>query len=135
MRTVINFIIDFILLILTAALMWTGLVMRFVLPPGYRGCYGWTLWGLSRHDYGFIHFVLSILMVVLCGVHLGLHWKWFCSLISKLTRYKGESLVAVTLVLLLFTISVGSIFFLDRYVYKVKPHINNQKTETLQKTK
>jgi hypothetical protein len=132
MRSIINFIVDFILLILTAAIVWTGLVMRFVLPPGYRGCYGWTLWGLSRHEYGHIHFVLSILMIILCGIHLGLHWKWFCSRINKLAHYKGKSLIVVILILLIISLSVGSIFLLDNKVYKTKARPDRQKNTKVQ---
>jgi len=117
MRTAINFTVDCILLGLLAGVVWTGLVIRYVLPPGFRGCYGWTLWGLSRHDYGTIHYGLSVLLVLLSGIHLGLHWRWFCATINSWVRYRGKSLLAAGIVLLL-VLCVASVFFLDKLVRK-----------------
>ena len=86
-RTTLNFIIDltsFVDLLLLAA---TGAVMKWVLPPGSGG-YGRafhggrgaehikTLWGMGRHDWGDLHFVLSVLFAVLMLAHIILHWTW-----------------------------------------------------------
>ncbi len=118
MRTAINFTVDCILLGLLAGVVWTGLVMRYVLPPGFRGCYGWTLWGLGRHDYGTIHYGLSVLMVLFSGIHLGLHWRWFCAKLNARVRTRGQSLIALLLVLFLFGLCIGSVFFLHKQVCK-----------------
>ena len=86
-RTALNFIVDLIafadLLLLGA----TGVVLKWVLPPGsgghgraFHGGRGGdqirTLWGLGRHDWGDVHFVLSLLFLFLMLVHLLLHWTW-----------------------------------------------------------
>ncbi|MBN2131332.1 MAG: DUF4405 domain-containing protein [Sedimentisphaerales bacterium] len=93
-RTTLNFIVDavgFVDLLLLAA---TGVILRWVLPPGsgghgqaFRGGRGGahirTLWGLGRHDWGDVHFVLSLLFVFLILVHLILHWTWIKTCIKS----------------------------------------------------
>jgi hypothetical protein len=86
----LNFIVDlvgFVNLLLLAA---TGSVMKWVLPPGsgggqghgFRGGRGVSpaeveqLFGLGRHDWGDIHFLLALLFVFLILVHIVLHWTW-----------------------------------------------------------
>ncbi len=135
MRSQINFIIDFILLLLLAAIVWTGLIMRFLLPPGYRGCSGWTLWGLSRHDYGHMHFALSVVMLVFCGLHLALHWQWFQAKINRIIRYKGKSLAAALIVILVMALSIGSVFILGSQVYKAKPRSEELRAGSVQSGK
>lgn len=87
-RTTLNFIVDLIsfanLLLLAA----TGVILRWVLPPGSGGGHGQgfrggrgpgevkLLLGLGRHDWGDIHFTLALLFVSLMLVHLYLHWTW-----------------------------------------------------------
>jgi len=86
-RTTLNFIVDsisFADLLLLAA---TGTIMKWVLPPGSGGRgYGFRggrdpaelreLLGLTRHDWGSIHFILALLFILLILVHIVLHWTW-----------------------------------------------------------
>jgi hypothetical protein len=37
------------------------------------------LWGFGRHDWGAIHFWLSIALGVLIVLHIVLHWSWVCA--------------------------------------------------------
>lgn len=69
-------------------LAFSGLVVRYVLPKGSGsgGGPGWRaaarpvleFWGMSRHEWGDIHFWVSMLFLAAIAVHLGLHWKWIC---------------------------------------------------------
>jgi hypothetical protein len=94
-RTTLNFIVDligFVDLLLLAA---TGVILKWVLPPGSgghgRGFHGGRggehirdLWGMGRHDWGDIHFVLSLLFIVLMFVHLVLHWTWIKTCVKSI---------------------------------------------------
>ncbi|MEJ2646860.1 MAG: DUF4405 domain-containing protein [Sedimentisphaerales bacterium] len=86
-RTTLNYIVDliaFVNLLLLAAI---GYVIKYVLPPGTGGR-GQQLHGgqgvgetkallsMTRHQWGDIHFYLSILFVALIALHLILHWTW-----------------------------------------------------------
>jgi hypothetical protein len=94
-RTTLNFIIDligFVDLLLLAA---TGSILRWVLPPGsggygraFRGGRGGqhikSLWGMGRHDWGDIHFVLSLLFLSVMLVHIILHWTWIKTCVKSI---------------------------------------------------
>lgn len=92
-RATVNYIVDAIALLNLLCLAGTGIILKFVLPPGsggggagggygrgFRGGRGpvevrdWL--GLARHQWGDVHFVLAIIFVVLILIHLVLHWNW-----------------------------------------------------------
>lgn len=86
-RTTLNFIVDLISFTDLLLLATTGVILRWVLPPGsgghgqgFRGGRGpgevELLLGLGRHDWGDVHFVFALLFVFLMLVHLYLHWTW-----------------------------------------------------------
>ncbi|MCC7408173.1 MAG: DUF4405 domain-containing protein [Phycisphaeraceae bacterium] len=58
----------------------TGLLMEFVLPAHSRSA---NVWGWTRHDWGELHFMLALGVLVLIGVHLLLHWGWVCTMSRK----------------------------------------------------
>jgi len=64
-----------------AALASTGFLMAYRLPPG--DCSN-SMLGLSRHQWGDIHFYLSLGFVSLMVVHLLLNWKWVTVTLSGL---------------------------------------------------
>ncbi|WFB36322.1 DUF4405 domain-containing protein [Kiritimatiellota bacterium B12222] len=64
----------------------SGVIIRYVLPKGSGGGSGsgWRAMskpvqeflGMNRHEWGDVHFWVSILFFIAICVHLGLHWKW-----------------------------------------------------------
>ncbi len=119
-RAKINFIIDLALLLVTIGVIWTGLILFFILKPGFgcRSLHGWTLFGLRRHDYGDIHVYLSIAMIVLSCIHLGLHWKWFCLKLNRLFRLRTDSPVASITIIGLAILAASSLFLLKNMVIR-----------------
>ena len=87
-QATVNFIVDTVALVNLILLGATGVILKWVLPPGSGGGHGRgfrggrgpddvkQLLGLGRHDWGDVHFVLSLLFVFLMLVHLLLHWTW-----------------------------------------------------------
>jgi len=87
-QTTVNFIVDTVALVNLILLGATGVILKWVLPPGSGGGYGRGFRGgrgpddvkqllaLGRHDWGDVHFVLALLFVFLMLVHLLLHWTW-----------------------------------------------------------
>lgn len=55
----------------------TGLLLAYRLPPGSRGGRGLSALGWSRHDWGDLHFWISLAFLALIIVHMILHWRWF----------------------------------------------------------
>jgi hypothetical protein len=84
-RTIMNFIIDAIgfagFVFLTA----TGVLVRYVLPPG-SGRHT-TIWGLDRHEWGAIHFWIAIVFLCVLAFHLFLHWRW---IVRRIQGQPGE---------------------------------------------
>jgi hypothetical protein len=73
-RTRLNFLIDFIGFVGFVFLTTTGVLMRYVLPPG-SGHHS-KIWGLDRHDWGAIHFWIAAAFFFILAFHLLLHWRW-----------------------------------------------------------
>lgn len=80
-RGTLNFIIDAVTFMLMLTMIATGLLVRFVLPPGSGERR--SLWDYTRHDWGDVHFWLAVALGGLVLVHLTLHWGWVCSLVSR----------------------------------------------------
>ena len=83
-RTNLNFSIDAAAFIGFILLTTTGVLMRYVLPPG-SGSHS-TIWGLDRHEWGTIHFWISVIFFSILAVHLVLHWRWIASVVTGKQR-------------------------------------------------
>ena len=80
-----NLLIDLIAAALMIGMLATGYILRFPLPPGSNK--DLTLWGLTRHQWGDVHFWISLGLIVVILLHLCLHWLWLAfSVRRKLSR-------------------------------------------------
>lgn len=91
-RNTLNFILDALTLLGVMALVTSGFLMRWVLPPGSRGGGGKSLWGWGRHDIGDAHFYIATGLVLLLVLHVALHWTWVCGIVGLWARRKGEEI-------------------------------------------
>jgi hypothetical protein len=73
-RPSLNFLIDVVAFAAFALLTTTGILTRYVLPPG-SGRYA-TLWGLDRHGWGDIHFWIAVALLGVLALHFILHGRW-----------------------------------------------------------
>lgn len=76
-------IANLLLWFLFCGLTGTGLLLAYRLPPGSRGGRGLSALGWSRHEWGDLHFWISLAFLVLLLIHLALHWRWFWQIASK----------------------------------------------------
>ncbi len=86
-RSKLNFIIDIIAFIAFIILTTTGILMRYLLPPG-SGKHS-TIWSLDRHEWGSIHFWLSVAFFSILALHLIVHWRWIVSLVTGRSKKKS----------------------------------------------
>ncbi|NBC11485.1 MAG: DUF4405 domain-containing protein [Planctomycetes bacterium] len=79
-RQTINFLLDALLALLGLAVLATGLLIAYILPPHSRG--DWV-WGWTRHDWGELHLYLALGLVGMIALHLAMHWRWVCVVGAK----------------------------------------------------
>ncbi len=105
-KSKINLIIDILLLLCIAAIGGIGLLMKFVLVPGYlrRQIYGrgaeLFLWGMDRHQWGFIHLIIAYVFFGLLILHVILHWRMILEIYRRLIPNRiarGVTSVIITL--------------------------------------
>ena len=106
-RSASNFIIDLISFINLLGLIFTGFIIKFILPPGTgglgrelhgglgRGFSGYgipleakSLWSRTRHEWGDIHFDLAVLFIALMLLHIIMHWAWIKNYVKSIFRAK-----------------------------------------------
>ncbi len=81
-RQGVNFLVDAIAMTGLVFLVTTGLFLRFILPPGSGK--NLSVWGLTRHEWGDVHFYIAVFIVAILSLHLTLHWRWIvCAIQNK----------------------------------------------------
>jgi len=121
----LNLIIDALLLLGLAAITGIGFLMKNVLIPGYmrREIYGRNVelffWGLDRHQWGAIHFIIGVVFLVLIVLHIVLHWQMMVRIYCELVPNRSAQWIAV-LILLAVTI------LLLIFPYFVRPKVRDE---------
>ena len=82
-RHVLRYSVDLILLLSVLTLVLTGLLMSFVVPPGSGGD---SVWSMTRHDWGDVHFWTATVMLGAIALHVLLNWSWVCTMSLRLIR-------------------------------------------------
>ncbi len=112
-KTKMNFVIDAMAFISFVLLTSTGVLVHYVLPPG-SGRFS-ILWGMDRHQWGQLHYWISIIMMVCLGLHLLLHWKWVLAMIKGRPREEGYGIrIALSIVGVIALIALAVIPLLGR---------------------
>lgn len=87
-RNTLNYIVDFVGLLLMWGLLVTGLLIKYILPPGSG--HFLAVSGMTRHDWGEIHFWMAVGVCVVVFLHVLLHWQWVCATTRKLVAGSGD---------------------------------------------
>jgi len=121
-KSKINLIIDALMLLCISAIGGIGLLIKFVLVPGYKRweIYGENVellfWRLGRHDWGTIHFAVGLLFLFLLIVHIVLHWAVIICIYRSLVGNRAARwVIAVAL--------VCATAFLFAFSYFVRPQV------------
>jgi hypothetical protein len=110
-RTTVNLAIDLLAAALFLGMIATGYMLFFTLPPGTNKSL--SLWGLSRHQWGQVHFCISLGLLAVLFLHLALHWQWLVVTIAKrlgLTRFQKGRHVRSGVITLLAVITALGLF-------------------------
>ena len=90
-KTVVNFWLDSLLLLIFLLLCWTSVVIRYVFPVATQ-TEGWQLWGLDYLAWSDLRFATLCLFAAAILLHVMLHWTWICGVLeSWLRKRRGKS--------------------------------------------
>jgi len=84
-RTLINFWLDSLLLVVFLLLCWSSVLIRYVFPPA-TDSEGWLLWGLNYLAWTDIQFATLCVFVAAVLLHVMLHWTWVCGVVESWVR-------------------------------------------------
>lgn len=84
----------------------SGVVMRFLLPPGSGHRMG--IWGLNRHDWGSLHYWTAVVLLSVLSVHVLLHWKWIVSSVRDERHELSGARLALGLIGLLAILALAA---------------------------
>ncbi len=85
-RSYLHMSVDILLFVGAVGLVLTGLLVAFVLPAGSRQA---SVWGITRHEWGDIHFWIAMGIIGMALVHLTLNWGWVCGVTAKMLGVKS----------------------------------------------
>jgi hypothetical protein len=91
-----NVVVDVVAFAAFLFLTATGVLMRYVLPPG-SGHFS-ILWGMDRHQWGHLHFWIAVALMATLTLHLLLHWPWIVCVIKGHAREGSGTRVALAVV-------------------------------------
>lgn len=125
-RTWLNFLIDGITAVCGIGIVWTGLLLYFILPPG-SGRSGGALFKMTRHEWGDWHFYFAMAGLALIVIHIVLHWQWVCVMVcrcvpggSKGSPRRSRRMLAGILAMVLFGgMLAGSLYWASTSVQTV----------------
>ncbi|MCF6148740.1 MAG: DUF4405 domain-containing protein [Candidatus Kuenenia sp.] len=95
-RSLQNIIVDAIAFVGFILLTTTGILMHYLLPVGSRRFK--TIWGLDRHEWGNIHFWISVVFLCSLTLHLLLHWRWVVNILTGKSHEGSGSRVALGII-------------------------------------
>jgi hypothetical protein len=76
-KITLNYWLDVIAFVVFAFLTSTGILMQYSLPERSGRS---TVWGLTRHEWGDLHFYIAIALFATLALHIVLHWKWIVNI-------------------------------------------------------
>jgi ribosomal protein S6 len=89
-KSKLNFSIDMLLILLMMSITGIGLLMKYVLIPGFQRNerYGnnadLEFLGLTRHEWGTIHLVIALTFLGLLILHIVFHWNMILHIFSRM---------------------------------------------------
>jgi hypothetical protein len=121
-KNVINILVDALSFVVFLAMVSTGLILNFILPPGSgrverlmrgSGRREQTIelfMGLARHEWGTIHFYIAMTFLGFLIIHLYLHWTWIKA-VSFGTKDRPQPLSRKLMAAIILVLMILSLVF------------------------
>lgn len=129
----LNLSIDIVLLLLLMPMAGIGFLIKYVLVPGiqrnerYGSDVELEFWGLTRHQWGSIHLIISIIFLVLLLLHIVLHWKMIVGIFKRMIPHKvSRALSAILIACVSFLCIAFPLFVKPEIVSREPLHLNRE---------
>ena len=83
----------------------TGVLLRYVLPT--RSGRTFELMGMNRHEWGDLHFQITVIFLLILAIHLVIHWKFFFSLFQGKVNSTSAYRIVLGIVALLAILALA----------------------------
>ena len=140
-RPNLNLIVDVVAFMLAVVVVVTGLVLEYVLPPGsgrlateglglgpgamHKSIL--LLWGLTRHEWGNIHYWTAISLMAALSFHLVLHWRWIVCMVKGKPREGSGIRIALGILGLVSLLTLALAPFLSSTVRMPRERVLEQR--------
>lgn len=129
----LNLSIDIVMLLLLMPLAGIGFLIKYVLIPGvqrnerYGSDVDLEFLGLTRHEWGSIHLIISIIFLVLLMIHIILHWKMVVCIFGRMIPNKNVRIISATLLTGISVLLIAfPLFIKPEIVERESLHLNRK---------
>ena len=145
-KPTLNLIIDIAGFVCAVFLIVTGFLLEYTLPPGSGrlGTEGFgpapgglqrpilLLWGLSRHEWGNIHYWIAVSLMALLSLHLVLHWRWIAAMVKGKPKEGSGIRVALGILGLAALLALALAPFLSSTAHMPRGRVLEQRQQSAQ---
>lgn len=132
-KTKINIIIDIFLFLLLGAISGIGFLIKYILIKGsdrniiYGKNADLNFLGLDRHQWGNIHLILGIILLILLILHIVFHWNMILCMFKCLIPNNIFRKIIYVIISILSIIFFTFTFFIEpEIIYKEPLHLNRR---------
>ena len=93
----------------------TGVLLRYVLPTQSGRTV--ELIGMNRHEWGDIHFQITVVFLFILSIHLILHWKFFFRMFQDGFKSAGTFRLVLGIVALVAVLALAAAPFIAPLEY------------------
>jgi len=136
-KSKLNLSIDMILLLLMMPIAGIGFLMKYILIPGiqrnpiYGNNVDLEFWGLSRHEWGTIHLVLSLTFLALLILHIYFHWNMILNILKRMIPNKTWQIVFASLLTVISLLLISFPLFVKPEIVEREPLYRNRNDKNI----
>ncbi len=123
-----------------SAVVGIGFLIKYTLISGQErnAIYGknveLSLFGMDRHEWGYIHLVIAFVLLGLLVIHLFLHWKTIISVYKRIAKQKLVSKLITVSFITICTMFIVVPFFTNPTITNTEHNDRRQATITVDNT-
>jgi hypothetical protein len=139
-RSTLTWVVDLAAFVGVVLLVATGFLMRYVLPAGSGSPQGLgtgpraaarpitLILGLTRHEWGEVHFWIAVGLMGILALHLLMHWRWIVYVLRGEPRDAAGGRVALGIIGLLGLLAVAVAPFLIPTEHEQRSELERQRS-------